>query len=149
MSRTTDAEGRFRFEQCPIGSYTLELRLPGQWMSDALTKLEGVEPGAAEPTLVVPAAQVPRASLCGRATNEAGEPVPGAVASLRSRGETFVMTETEAGPDGRFAFPFLPEQEYVLSLEAEGFEALMELDVEALGEGEARDLGALELRPAD
>ena len=143
--RTTDADGTFRFDSCPDALQTLTARPPGQWLSGAAARLDGVAPGGAAVTLRVRAEAIPAGAIRGRVVDADRRAVGGAQIELEALTPTFVHVTVESAPDGTFQFEHLPPSSYALAVSADGFAPLALDELGGLEQGEQRNLGPLEL----
>ena len=105
-----DAEGRFRFQQLPPGSYRLEVagqEFTGLWVTG---------PG----TLTLPAIKLEKvaagSAVRGRVLDAAGLPQPGVTVQVRLAGSA--IAETHTGADGGYGFEGLAAGAYELFLPA-------------------------------
>jgi hypothetical protein len=68
-------------------------------------------------------AQEFRSTISGLITDAQGGAVAGAKVSVRQE-QTGANFETLSGHDGQYTLPFLPPGDYVLAVEAQGFQAI-------------------------
>jgi len=147
--RITDADGAFRFDDCPDAPQTLTVRPPGQWFSEPLARLDEAVPGGDAVTIRVPADAIPQGAFRGRIVDANGQAIVGAQIEVEALTPTFVHFNVESVADGTFQAEYLPPSNYTISIAADGFELLALDEPNALEAGVHRDLGQLELKRTD
>jgi hypothetical protein len=124
LTTTSDAEGKFRFEQLAGTSFTVWGRAPG--FGDGVK--ERTAPG--DPVeLILPTVR----SLNGLVRDEAGQPVVGATLRVTSRRLPRVL-EMQSDAEGKFTFSELGEGPFVVSAVAPGKLPALARNVEAGGQ---------------
>jgi RNA polymerase sigma-70 factor (ECF subfamily) len=134
----TDAEGRFRFDSCAEGEYSLELSRDG---GGVLAHAAGARPGAEEFVLALDPALLaePSVMLRGRVVDSAGAPVGGAHAIPRGPATIPTVALADA-KTGRFELGPLVPGEWSVVARARG-RADAETARVTLGPGASHDFG--------
>lgn len=124
LSTAVSADGTFRFQQIPPGSWWLFVSVSGREASTFLT----VPPGQTEARvdLRLPALH----PVSGNVLDERGQPLAGAQVLTWLGGRISAEISSETGADGRFSLA-LPDGEHHLHLRKEGYQwAQMEIEVQ-------------------
>lgn len=143
----TDAQGRFRIEDCEDVPYMLELMpphapdrgSPSAWLAD-------VRPGQAEVVLRVDPATAPSARLRGRFVDAQRAPVASASLSLVSVALKRALPFAAVDADGRFDLGPISPGGYTLYLESKEFPS-RSLGPYELAREQQLDLGDIVLEP--
>lgn len=143
---STDAQGAFRFLECPEPTTTLQVGGPDEGLFLPLLIREGVARGSGAVRIVVPRAKTVFGKLALRVLGPGGEPLARAlVRVVPVGGERDLDRHTTS--DGKVEYSKLPPGRYRVSVRAPGF-GVVSLGVRELVDASGLDLGTIVLAPA-
>ncbi|WP_022892780.1 carboxypeptidase-like regulatory domain-containing protein [Agromyces subbeticus] len=115
VTRTTDSNGNYLFDEVPVGSHTATIQTPDGYSleTDPLPSFT-IEVGDTEPITGIDFVVAANPTLSGTVT-AAGTGVPGVTVTAEGPDGTL---STVTGADGTYSFPLLPSGEYTVTVTA-------------------------------